>query len=43
MARGAAPFERGGRLWALNNRTRTVLFMADMKLDEDPHTTADQR
>jgi len=44
MARGAAPFERGGRLWALNNRTRTVLFMADIKLNEDPHATReDQR
>ncbi len=45
MARGAAPFERGGRLWALNNRTRTVLFMADIKLNEDPHATQreDQR
>ena len=36
MARGAAPFERGGRLWALNNRTRTILYMADIRLDEDP-------
>ncbi len=39
MARGAAPFERAGRLWALNNRTRTVLHMADIKLDQDPHAT----
>lgn len=39
MARGAAPFERGGRLWALNNKTRTVLFMADIRLDEDPDAT----
>ena len=44
MARGAAPFERGGRLWALNNRTRTVLFMANIKLNKDPHATReDQR
>ena len=39
MARGAEPFERGGRLWALNNTTRTVLFMADIRLDRDPHAT----
>ena len=38
MARGAAAFERGGRIWALNNRTSTVLFMADIRLDRDPHT-----
>ena len=37
MARGAEPFERAGRLWALNNQTHTVLFMADIKLDQDPH------
>ncbi|MDE2906928.1 MAG: hypothetical protein OXQ28_12695 [Acidobacteriota bacterium] len=37
MVRGAEPFERGGRLWALNNHTHTVLFMADMRLDADPH------
>lgn len=45
MARGAAPFERAGRLWALNNKTRTVLFMADIRLDRDPHATPseDQR
>ncbi|MCY4121365.1 MAG: hypothetical protein OXG72_10650 [Acidobacteria bacterium] len=36
MARGAAPFERGGRLWAVNNKTRTVLYMADIKLEQDP-------
>jgi len=39
MARGAAPFEGGGRLWALDNRTRTVLFMADIKLEHDPHAS----
>ena len=39
MARGAAPFERAGRLWALNNKTHTVLFMADIRLDRDPHAT----
>jgi len=45
MARGAAPFERTGRLWALNNKTHTVLFMADIRLDQDPHETQpeDQR
>jgi hypothetical protein len=37
MARGAEPFERGGRLWALNNRTNTVLYMTDIRLDRDPH------
>lgn len=37
MARGAEPFEHGGRLWALNNHTHTVLFMADIRLDADPH------
>ena len=42
MARGAAPFERGGRLWALNNRTRTILYMADIRLDEDPYATEEQ-
>ena len=42
MARGAAPLERGGRLWALNNRTMTVLFMADIKLNQDPHATEDR-
>ena len=39
IARGAAPFEGGGRLWALDNRTRTVLFMADIKLEHDPHAS----
>ena len=39
MAVGAEPFERGGRLWALNNRTRTVLYMADIRLDQDPDAT----
>ncbi|MYG27574.1 MAG: hypothetical protein F4213_16410 [Boseongicola sp. SB0677_bin_26] len=43
MARGAEPFERGGRLWALNNTTRTVLFMADIRLDEDPHEPQPER
>ena len=45
MARGAAPFEHAGRLWALNNKTHTVLFMADIRLDRDPHATQpeDQR
>ena len=43
MACGAAPFERGGRLWALNKRTQTVLFMADIKLDHDPHATEERR
>lgn len=45
MVRGAEPFERGGRLWALNNRTHTVLFMADIRLERDPHETQpeDQR
>ena len=37
MVRGAKPFEHGGRLWALNNHTHTMLFMADMRLDADPH------
>ena len=40
MARGAAPFERAGRLWALNNQTHTVLYMADIRLDADPHEDA---
>ena len=43
MARGAAPFERGGRLWAMNNRTRTVLYTADINLDQDPHGTENER
>ena len=32
LAKGAAHFERGGRLWATDDRTGTVLSMADMKL-----------
>lgn len=36
MARGAAAFEHGGRIWALNNRTSSVLYMADIQLDGDP-------
>ena len=32
LARGAAHFERGGRLWATDDRTGTVLYMGDMKI-----------
>ena len=32
LARGAAHFERGGRLWATDDRTGTVLYTADMKI-----------
>ena len=36
MARGAEPFERGGRLWARNDEHNTVLQMSDIRLDQPP-------
>ena len=36
MAKGAEPFERGGRLWARDESNGTVLCMADMRLEHEP-------
>ena len=34
LARGAAPFERAGRLWALDEERNTVMSMADIKINQ---------
>ena len=39
MARGAAPFERGGRLWARDNTVNAVLYMADLHSTRNPFDT----
>ena len=36
MARGAEPFERGGRLWALDENHNAVLCMQDIRMDRNP-------
>ena len=36
MARGAEPFERGGRLWALDEDHNAVLCMQDIRMDRNP-------
>ena len=35
LARGAAPFERAGRLWALDEERNTVMSMADIKINQE--------
>lgn len=40
MAKGALPLERGGCLHAISE-DRRVLYVADMKMDHDPHIGAD--
>ena len=36
LARGAEPFERGGRLWASDDEENSVLHMSDIRLDQPP-------
>ena len=36
MARGAEPFERGGRLWARDEEHNAVLCMQDIRMDRNP-------
>ena len=36
LARGAEPFERGGRLWAVDDERNIVLSMSDIRRDEPP-------
>ena len=36
LARGAEPFERGGRLWARDDEHNMVLSMSDIRLDRPP-------
>ncbi len=37
MAKGAVPFERGGRLFARDERRGIILSVADMRQANDPH------
>ena len=36
LARDAEPSERGGRLWAADRRNNAVLFMGDIRLNQNP-------
>ena len=36
MARGAEPFERGGRLWAKDEENNRVLYMNEIRQQNPP-------